>query len=154
MPKPSNFQQLSRQPVTPDELQYAISVGSAAAAGKIPKSGVGGMGVDILDDETGETNRYELTDIPANRMAIAVRDQFSREKFPAVMMRSWALGPLLDDERMKPYIRQESDDGSFEMHEVVLEVAAVMPLNPEGEFNRNTFFKRVAKLYAERGDDE
>src|SRR5688572_9644362 len=135
-------------PVSAEELTFALAVGSAAAAGKIPQSGVKGMGINIADD--GDVSRLELTDIPINRAAIAVRGQFPREAFRPIMMRLFALGEAMRDERMTPYVR-DADDGSgaIEMHEAVVEIAAVMPLNRKGNFNLATFSKRGAKRAAE-----
>jgi hypothetical protein len=61
------------------------------------------------------------------------------------MMRAWALGELLDDARMADFLRTTPDDPEQEeIHQAALDIAAVMPLNPQGHFNANVFFKRVA----------
>jgi len=132
-------------PVEPAELSFALAVGSAAAAKRIPGAGVGGMGIDI-QAEDGEIERLELTDVPMNRAAMAIRDQFPREKFMPLMFRGWALGALFDDERMAPYLREDAaDPKACEVHEAVMDVAAVMPLNKDGQYNASAFFRRVER---------
>jgi hypothetical protein len=85
---------------------------------------------------------------------IAVRDQFPREKFTSLMMRAWALGSLMDDPRMAPFTRpsEDADPEAIEVHEAVLDIAAVMPLNKKGLFNAGTFFRRVKARKDERDD--
>lgn len=134
--------------VSGEEMAFAMAVGSLAAAGKIPGSGVGGFGTSI---ET-ESQHLALTDIPSNRGMMAIRGQFPSEKFQPIMMRIWALAPLLDDPGMAQFVRPASDGDGEEMHGAVYEVAGTMPLNAKGEFNRNTFFRRVKTLWDEDVD--
>jgi hypothetical protein len=136
--------------VEADEIAYAMAVGSAAATGRIPGSGVRHLGVS-LQRASGEVQELSLTDIPSNRAMIAIRDQFPKEKFQPIMMRVWALGELLDDQRMQEFIRPASDGDGDEIHSSVYEIAGKMPLNGKGLFNRATFFRRVKAIF-DQGD--
>ncbi len=129
--------------VTADELAFATALGSAVAAGKVPQSGVGHLGVNFEFDHDG-VQRIGLTDIPENRAMIAIRDQFSREKFQPLMFRLWALAPLMEDEENEPFVRY-ADDGSgmIEVHPAVYEIAGRMPLNSKGHFTAATYFRQV-----------
>ena len=131
--------------VTSEELSFALAVGSAAAAGQTPLSGVGGMGINV-DLGDGDVRDIRLVDNPHNRAMIAIRDQFPRDKFKSVMFRTWALGSLMKDSRMDSFTRasEDGDPKAIEVHEAVIEIAATMPLNKKGVFNDATFFRRVA----------
>lgn len=137
-------------PVTFEELVYAYRVGGAAADGKIPQSSVKGIGVNVdLEDGQG-IERLELTDIPLNRAAIAIRDQFPSGKLMPLMARIMALGEMAKEPDAEQYIRPDPDSPEDkQLSEALFHVAAAMPLNRKLRFNRATFFKHVAKFYAD-----
>jgi hypothetical protein len=140
--------------VSPEEFAFAMAVAGAAAAGKTPQSGVGHLGINY-QEEDGSVGRLGLTDIPMNRGMIAVRGQFPREKFHTLMFRIWALGEVMEDSRMAPFRRPaEGEPGVEEVHEAVYAVAAEMPLNKDGHFNRQKFFRRLAARAREMEEAE
>lgn len=135
-------------PVTVSELAFVYAVGGAAAVGEIPQSGVGGMGVNI-ENADGNITRYELTDIPLNRAAIAIRNQFPSGQMQPILLRILAMNDMLGREEAAKYIRPvDGKPGEEEVSEAVFRVAACMPLNRQLAFNERTFFKRVAAEYA------
>lgn len=138
--------------VTVEELAFAYAVGSNAASGAIPQSGVKGMGVNLEMDD-GDIHRIELTDTPLNRAAIAIRDQFPKGKLQPIMLRIMALQEMSALPDALSYIRDAEDKpGESEISEAMFRIAAEMPLNHKLSFNRATFFKRVAKAYKEDPD--
>lgn len=137
-------------PVSTEELTFAMNVGSAAASGKTPLSGVGDKGITI-DMGDGEFRDLQFTDNPSNRAMFAIRDQFP-DKFAALMTRAWALGTIMKDDRMAEFTREvEGEPEATEVHQAVWDIAAIMPLNPQLLFNGNIFFKRVAERAREIG---
>lgn len=139
-------------PVAFDQLVFAYGVAGAAATGATPQSGVGGMGINIAEDD-GAVSRIELTDIPVNRAAIAVRNQFPDGTFQPIMMRLWALGEIMRWPEAAAYRRPAPDNpNQEEISEALFKVAATMPLNPKGNFNRKTYYKRVAEEFAKNPD--
>lgn len=144
---------LPRTPqVSFDELVFAYELGGRAATNQIPRSGVGGLGVNI-DLGDGTAQRVELTDIPMNRAMIAIRDHFPKGKMQPLMFRIMAMSEMLQLPEGQRYMRPASGgEGEFEISEAVFRVAAEMPLNSNLSFNAPTFFKRVAKWYEANPD--
>lgn len=133
--------------VSLEELVFAYEVGGRAASNQIPRSGVGGMGVTI-GNEDGSAQRIELTDTPLNRAMIAIRDQFPKGQLQPLMLRLMAMSEMLKKPEAEPYIRPApAHKGEYEVSEAVFRVAAEMPLNANLLFNRSTFFKRVGAIY-------
>ncbi|EJU12392.1 hypothetical protein LH128_14022 [Sphingomonas sp. LH128] len=139
--------------VTAAELTFAYALGSNVALGKIPNTSVRGMGVNIRSDDTGGVERFELTDTPFNRAAIAIREQFPSGMLLPIMSRLTALNEIFKDPQAKEYIRPAADGSEGEeVSEALFRVAAVMPLNHKLLFNKPTFFRR-AKEEFERDPD-
>lgn len=134
------------------ELLYAYQVGGLAADGKIPGSGVGGMGVNV-DMGGGDVTRFDLTDVPINRAAIAIRDQFPKGMLLPLVSRIMALNELMqrpESERFKRYSKDGS--GEVEVSEAVFKVAARMPLNSKMSFAPKQFFRQVTEEYEKEPD--
>lgn len=130
-------------PVSPDEFKFAFAVGMAAAAKKGPYRNPALHGFELRDDETGEVTRYSATDNGLARATFAVLDQFDdREKCVAIMMRINGMMDLIDDERMKPYIRP-AEGNDMEVRDEVLEVAAEAKMSSKRGFNPTQFFRKV-----------
>ena len=129
--------------ITPEELAFALKLADAAAEGKIPLSGVGDKGVRI-DNEDGTVDDITFTDTPQSRAMFAIRDQFGDRWMP-VMMRAWAFAEVLDDPRMRDFVFVPEGASERKVDDSVIEIAAIMPLNPKDFFNHSTFFKRAQK---------
>lgn len=130
-------------PVAPDEFKFAFAVGMAAAAKKGPYRNPALYGLNIQDDETGQVTRYSPTDNGFSRAALAIKEQFDdSEKCFSIMMRTSGLMDLIDDERMKPYIRATTD-GEMEIREEVLEVAAEAKFSSRHGFDSARFFRKL-----------
>ena len=130
-----------------DELKFAAGVCFAAASQRGPYPNPTQYGLEIVDDESGNVNRLCPTDNPLSRGILAVREQFDREKAVALMMRINGLMYLVDDSRMKPYIREV--DGAQQMAEVLLEIAAIEPMAGLDGFNADAFFESVGARLGE-----
>jgi hypothetical protein len=129
--------------VRPEELTFALGVSGAAASGRTPQSGVGHLGINL--DEGDGLQRLSLTDTPMNRGAVAIRKQFDSELFHPIMHRLWALGRMTKDGRAQEFVRSAEDDPDMmEIHQAMIDVAASMTLNKDGNFNAQKFFRRVA----------
>ena len=133
--------------VTTEELAFAYAVGCNAALGTIPQSSVRGYGIDIQSEDGSGIERIGLTDIPMNRMAIAIRDQFPSGQLMPLLSRIWAMQAMMKLPEAEAYTRQAPDGSGEEISDAFFQVAAIMPLNHKMEFNRSTFFKRVAAVF-------
>ena len=130
------------EPVTPDELKFALGVCMAASAKKAPYVNPELYGMSLRDEETGKVHRLSLTDNAMARGALAVRAQFdNHDKCLALMLRISTVMRLLDDERMRPYVRGVGEP--LEIREEVLDVAAVEELAFGEDFDAGSFFRNV-----------
>lgn len=138
---------------TADELMYAESVGAAVASGKMSSRDPNEAKL-LLQSDSGEVDTISFTDVPENRAAFAIKDQFADQpgKFPVVMMRMFALHDLMQDQRMNNYIRPSDEPDTIEICTEVFTVAAEMPLNAKRGFNKQKFFRRVAALVRANDD--
>jgi hypothetical protein len=100
-------------PVTPDELKFALSLGNSAAAHKTPIENPETKKLHIVDDETGEVDgTIGLVDNAINRFGGAIAKEFGQDeqKFFSIMNRAFELSKLMEDDRMKPYVINDSVD--------------------------------------------
>ena len=134
--------------VTPDGLKFAASVCMAAASQKGPYPNPAGFGINLFNDDNGQVVRLSPTDNPLSRGALAVCRQFGGgEKSAALMMRISGFMRLLEDKRMKPFIR--GDGSPIDIRQEVLEVPAVQKMSAKTGFNAKEFFRKVhAKVAA------
>jgi hypothetical protein len=138
--------------VTVEELIFAQQVGGLAGAGRIPNSGVGGMGLNLVNDD-GDVTEINLSDIPFNRAMIAIRDQFPEGMLLPLMTRIMALHQMAELPEAAPYIREAEDgSGDLEISEALMRVAARMPLNKKMVFARKQFFQQVAREFEKDPD--
>jgi hypothetical protein len=136
-------------PVSPEEFKFAVGVCTAAAAMKGPYTNPKQFGFSILDDKNGAVTEYRLTDIAMARGILAVREQFEDDdKCIALMMRINGFMRLLDDQRMKTFVRGSGEP--IEIREEVFEVAAVEKMSHRGGFSAQKFFRKVEALVVNR----
>lgn len=124
-------------PVSGDELAFAMKVGEAAALGRTPNSSI------ATDDAT--SGDPSLADTLTNRAALAIMREFGSEKGTAIILRVWALGALMEDQRLAPLFR-ELANGDVEIDGAVYEIAATMALNKDGNFDEDEFCCRALAL--------
>src|SRR5439155_23465960 len=85
---------------------------------------------------------------PVNVYAMAVLRHFrgQPDKFTAFMRRFFGLGPLLDHNEMKPYLKGAADEP--EVHHAVFEAAATEKLVDRYKFEPESFFQKVREVAA------
>ncbi|SDP40105.1 hypothetical protein SAMN04488061_2861 [Filomicrobium insigne] len=134
-------------PVAPDEFKFAFMVAMAASAKKGPYVNPSNYGVNFRNDDTGEIVRYSPTDNALSRAALAVREQFEDSpKCASIMMRIHGMMDLIDDDRMKPYVRS-GVNAPMEVRQEVLEVAAECEMSAVRGFDTHRFFSEVGQRF-------
>lgn len=124
--------------VEPDELKTVMAIDGKSIE---PQERV----VSLLDDETGAITHFSIPGSdPFSRTTLAAIELVGDAFVPA-MMRSAALAELLSDPRAAPFVRK-TENGEFEVAEIMVEVAARHPFDPESGFVRKPFFAAVRKL--------
>lgn len=80
-------------PVDPEELQFALQLGSAAETYQMPIENPETKGIDLFDEESGEIQQIRFKDNPMNRFGGAIVKEFGQDesKFYSIMNRIAAL---------------------------------------------------------------
>jgi hypothetical protein len=133
-----------------DLMQFASEVGHGdATADVIPHPTT--LGAEF-EREDGSIMGFHFTDVPMNRIGIAITRRFraEREKGWNFLVRYIAFTDLNKDRRMKSYVRK-GPAGYLSINEAVLHAAARSPLTPKMRFDRDAFFALAAKI---RKEDE
>ena len=134
--------------ITREELTFAVELAEAAAEHKFAQPSVASVSPKFL---MGGGTHYELTETAENRAIMAIKREFG-DKSQTILWRYWALGDMLRDERIAESSPQVGD--STAIHKSVLQIAAIMPLNPKGTFNAKVFFERVRRCMAELAEQD
>lgn len=137
--------------LTSEAFQFAMQVGQAAGAMRMPMDSPSHYGLTLDDGES--STRVQFTDTPTNRFTLAVRNHFGADRalFMAFMLRWFALGRLLKHPQMALYVK-DAQDGEALIHTCLFEAAATEPLTDDYEFDETHFFGRLAELYAQDPD--
>jgi len=139
-------------PVSIDDLIAAYALAEAAAEGRDPGASVVGEGF-FLAAGNGEAAWHQLSDDPLNRAMLALRRHFPKGMMHVLMARLTALGEMTECRDADPYISADPGAaGQFGMSRAMFAVAADMPLIVDLSFDRETFFQRVAQVYADNPD--
>ena len=104
-----------------------------------------------------DVRRYSPTDIPINRAAFAIRQEYGADlkMFTSIMFRFMALIEVLQGRRLKKWRRPDPDDKrAEEVHPAVIHAAATEPLNDQGYFTLSTFQKAVERIAKKEYPDE
>ena len=137
-------------PVEPEELLFAFQLGNAAGTHQMPIDNPETKEINLLDEDSGEIQQIRLKDNHINRFGGAIAQEFGEDesKFYSIMTRISSLMRILsDDERVKPYLKDDPDDsGNTMINNVLFEVMAKFPISRDGEFDKDTFFKEVKEL--------
>jgi len=133
------------KPVAPEDFEFALRLGSAAATGQMPMKSPARRDV-TFEMEPGGSRTIRFADTPFTRMWLAIRDHCGGDgnKFLAMFWRFDALLKVADTDQMKPWTR-DSEDGWL-LHPAMIEAAAVMPLDSTGDFEPAQFAERVAEI--------
>jgi hypothetical protein len=141
-----NFGQTMIPRVNAEELKFAMGVACAALAMKGPYPTPSVQHFTMQDDDTGDVMTYRFANQAVARGGFAVMQQFEQEpsKGVALLMRWSELTRLIQDPRMRPYMREASDgSGAVDLRPEVLEVAAELSLNGDKGFDEHTFFRTL-----------
>jgi hypothetical protein len=140
-------------PVTREELGFAVAVGGAAASYKMPTPSPTKFGLALTEND-GTVMNIRFTDIPLNRGMLAIREHCGGDpsKFFSLAFRLFALGSILRRKEIAPWIRRNVSPGVDEVHPAVIEAAATLPLNSRGHFDARTFFQKVKEVAADGAD--
>ena len=135
--------------IAPEEFAFAMQVGDAAGAYRMPMESPSRLGVSI-EMSPGDIQRIQLTDHPMNRFGMAVREHFGddKRKMASFLMRWFALMKVMALPECQRYIRDEEGTSACLVHSAVFDAAAQMPLNEEWHFDTPAFFAKVGELYA------
>ncbi len=139
-------------PVAVDDLIAAYALAEAAAEGRDPEASVAGEGF-FLGAGDGEAAWHDLSDDPLNRAMLALRRRFPKGMMHVLMLRLTALGEMTACREAERYISADPDTaGASRMSRAMFAVAAEMPLTDDLSFERDAFFRRVARAYAANPD--
>lgn len=138
--------------VSLEEFRFAFRLATSAASLAMPVENPETFGVDLLTHDGGIT-RVRFRDQPMNRAMLAIRKHCGRntEKARAIMTRYMALQGLPFRE---PWF--VSDSGMIRIHDAVIDAAADCPVDSDGNFDPEAFYRHVAELVSSGGyeDDE
>jgi hypothetical protein len=132
--------------VSAAELKFAVGVACAAAALRGPYPTPSENELTVEDDDTGEETAYCFADSAGARAGLAVMEQFNEEpgKGIALLMRWSELTRLINDTRMRPYMRRAPDgSGAVDLRPEAIEVAAELPLGEHGRFDAHDYFRKL-----------
>lgn len=147
MTSPSTF-----APVAIDDLIAAYALAEAAAEGRDPEASVAGEGFFLAVGD-GEAAWHDLSNDPLNRAMLAIRRGFPKGMMHILMLRLTALGEMTECQEAERYISADPDAAAqSRMSRAMFAVAAEMPLTTDLSFDREPFFRRVARAYAEHPD--
>jgi hypothetical protein len=130
-----------------DLFEFAGEVGyGGSTADVIPHPPTVGM---EIEDEDGSTFRLSFTDVPMNRIGLAITRRFSAEpeKAENFLMRYFAFSDLKRDKRMKKFIKK-APKGLIAISEAVLRAAALCPMT-RLRFESAEFFALAERLLEE-----
>ncbi|MFH1865443.1 MAG: hypothetical protein ABIK85_06120 [Candidatus Eisenbacteria bacterium] len=135
-------------PIEPDQLLFAAELAGSMHAGRTPSSSPSdyGLTADIPGVVLGGQRFCETVD---DHIALALMQHFwpDRQLCKSVILRFRALNHIWGDARFEELI----DDPDPQSEQIgvrleVFDVAASMPLDFEGEFDKDEFFVRVARV--------
>lgn len=133
------------QPFDPDEFNTALNWYQNAYMHQAHVSNPENYKVNI-DYGNGKVDQIGFTDIPMNRGMIALKERYGHDtlKFFSITMRIWAMFHIMHDPNMKKYIRHGEEYDEF--HPAVLDAAALVMLDKDGNFPVDVFFSKVEEL--------
>lgn len=142
-------------PIDPDEMNFIMSLASAAAASRMPhKAPVGGP--IHLDMGDAGIQTFKLANSPMNRGMMAIKRHCGgdSEKFFSACLRFMALGQVYNDKRFAPFRKEIADDDMCEVSGAIGHVAGIMPLNDHGQFDLDKFFVQAEEIKRTKYIDE
>ena len=133
--------------VSSDEFLFAIEVGNAAISHRMPTKSPLAFRVAVRRPN-GHVQTFRLADVPENRFALAIREQFGNgPKFVAILNRWCACQSLVLDARIYRYVERQSG-GRVRVADALLNACATEPLLPPWAqaFDPDSLFARAAAL--------
>ena len=145
------------EPVARDQFAFAFKLSNCAAGLATPVQNPGLNKLNIVDEEKDEVTVIQFTDIPVNRAMFAAKGHFGNDEksFLNFSMRFFAMGDIIKSEEVKEWMKPDEKNETFSLlHHAVIYAEAETPLDSEGGFNKDKFFKIVKEISLEIGDDE
>ncbi|MCL4559871.1 MAG: hypothetical protein M1281_04545 [Chloroflexi bacterium] len=143
-------------PIDPDEFNTALNWVQNVATQKAQVTNPTDMGLN-LDFGDGRVDHITFTDIPMNRMMIALKERYEDDpdKMYSISMRIFALFKIMHDPTVADkWMRKGEEEGVTEVHPGVTDAAATVRLNEEGYFPLDEFLARVKELADTKYKDE
>jgi hypothetical protein len=129
--------------VDPERFKFCFALSGAAADGKDPQFKFNPKPIRL------GSKMVVLTDQPLNRWMLALLEQCdSTKEFRAMARRMLALAEIIPELLDSPYLRMH--EGRLEIHNSVLELAAVFPLIDD-KFDLDGFIKALQKIKEQEG---
>lgn len=140
-------------PIDPDVFIVAVNFAMNAASGNAITDDPTKAGINLVE-ENGSVSELRFTDIPMNRAMLALKERFAGDSamFSSAATRMFALGKVLEDPRLSKWIKHGDD--SDEVHEAVIETAATIRLDANGEFPLDKFILQVEELTESKYKDD
>ena len=126
-----------------------------AGAGQIKIPDPSKLSLEVAEED-GSVTRIGLTDSPINRMGVAIRQEYGAdsEMFQNIMFRILALMKALHHpETMEAMVEECEDSEGAMVHPAVIEAAALLPLNEEGDFEIQELLREAEKIAEEKYPD-
>ena len=126
----------------PDEFATAFIFANNAASNNATVTNPSDLGIN-LDLGNGQVKGIQFSDIPMNRMMVALKERYGHEptKFYSACFRTWSLINIAHRPELSEWVIRHEDGA--EMHDVMVEAAAVTKLDQHGEFPLNEFMESV-----------
>ena len=135
-------------PIEPEQLEFAAELAGSIYVGRTPSSSPSdyGLTVDIPGAVLGGQRLCETAD---DHITLALMQHFwpDRQACKSVILRLRALSHIWGDARFDELIDDpDPQSEKIGVRREVFNVAASTPLNFDGEFDDEEFFRRVAEL--------
>lgn len=141
------------QTIDPDEFDTALGWYMNAAAKKAIVENPTNLGLTLID-ENGKVSGIRFTDIPLNRGMVALKERYGNDsdKYFSVATRMFALFKILHDPALGEWMRRGEE--ITEVHPAVIDAAATVRINFEGNFTLEEFIVKVKELANTKYKDE
>jgi len=134
-------------PLNPDQFRSIFANAMAASMGEIEALNPEAFSLAFQENH-GSISEIQLTDIPINRMAVSIRQEYGAdpEMFQNIMMRLFALMNILQNQQVRDVVTKEGEEEYVMVHPAAIDVTATLPLNQAFHFDLDVFLREVAEL--------
>lgn len=141
-------------PIDPKEFHSAYMLYVNAAARRVLIQNPAKREPILHEEEDNTIGVYHLTDNPVSRglTALSNRYQEDHQQYHAISHRIYALTNLIGTKTLKGWCKRIA--GGYDVHDAVIDAAAVVMMTKDGEFPPDTFLREVAKIAKENYSGE